>query len=101
VLALDSYRNAIRCAPLDDFYHICLAAAYLHARQLQEAQAVFERAVQLRPHNASYHFLLAELLEWMGARGRAARHYALAGELDDYELDYVQRVKARANGGLR
>ncbi len=56
---------------------------------------MFERAVQIDPHNPAYHYLLGEHLELMGKLEQAQAHYREAGRLDVYDRDRVRRVQQR------
>jgi glyoxylase-like metal-dependent hydrolase (beta-lactamase superfamily II) len=97
--AAEQYRNAIVCAPLDDYYHICLAAAHWRAADFPDAEKVLRRTVRLRPDNQAYRHLLAQILEVNGATEKAGVEYARAGTLDYYDEDYVSRFP-RAGEGL-
>ena len=45
--------------------------------------------------NASYHCLLADAFARMGYALRAAMHYEIAGDLDPYDREYVERMRKR------
>ena len=96
-----SYEAACRHAPADDFYHIRLAVAYARQEQHERALAIFRRAILIEPRNPAYRFLLAEQLALMGFEEYAQEQYRVAGRLDQYDQDYVQRVRSRFGADLR
>ena len=96
-----SYEAACRHAPADDFYHIRLAVAYARQEEHDKALAIFRRAILIEPRNPAYRFLLAEHLVEMGYEDFAQEQYRIAGRLDQYDLDYVRRVRSRFGADLR
>ena len=66
---------------------------YFAMDRLEDALSALLKAVELKPNRATYHCLLAEVYEAMGQYSEADFHFEIAGRLDDYDKDYVVRVK--------
>jgi len=93
--AVSQYEKAIELAPLDDFYHVRLAAAYVRLGRYADALAAFERACELDRTNAAYPWIAGYLLMRLGREKEARERMKLAGDLGEYELDYVRRWQVR------
>ncbi len=99
--AIPPLLEAAAIAPQDPLTHRALGKAYLALNRLEEAQAEFEKAVDLAPRNAPLHFLLAEVYRKRGLADRARvesdRYAALTG---DHSAPDTPLSEARALLGL-
>ncbi len=71
--ALPLLQRAVQLSPKDLRVRTQLGKAYLHAGQLEKAQAQLEAAVQLEPRNAPTHFMLAQIYRKRGMLEKARR----------------------------
>jgi len=69
---------------------------YYALDRLEEALDALLKAVKLKPRRATYHWLLGDVYRALGQFLEAEIHYERAGRLDDYDRDYVARVKQTA-----
>ena len=99
-LAARAYLEATRCSPLDDFYHVRLATTLIRMGLRPAAIKVLRRTVRICPDNRAYRYLLGELLVLVGELEAGSDQLRHAGRLDNYDRDYVRRVKTRS-GQLR
>jgi len=90
------YQAATRCSPLDDFYLVRLAAVLIRLQRRPDALVALERAVRIDPANRAHRYLLGELLVLMGRLEAGNEQIRQAGGLDQYDLDYISRVKLRS-----
>lgn len=65
-----------------------LGRAYFRARRYREAAAEFEAVVERYPVNDFAHFCLGRALTKCGSESRAARHLAIAANLQPERRDY-------------
>ncbi|MGD9495757.1 MAG: tetratricopeptide repeat protein, partial [Armatimonadota bacterium] len=98
--AAQAYLRATECAPLDDFYHVRLATALIRLDRRQAALKVLSRTVRIAPENRAYRYLFGELLVLSGDLEGGNEQLRRAGHLDDYDRDFVRRIKQRS-GQLR
>ena len=88
--------RATLCAPLYYFYQVRLASALLRLGRREAAEKVLRRTVRIAPDNRAYRYLLGELLMLLGDLEAGSEELRRAGRLDDYDRDYVRRVKRRS-----
>lgn len=81
--AIPYLTEAIRLSPGELRAHRGLGKAYLHANQLEKAQAEFEKCIQIAPQSAPIHFMLAQVYRRRGlldkARSETERYAQLSG----------------------
>ena len=77
-----------------------LAVALIRLHQRRDALKALARAVRIDPANRAHRYLLGELLVLMGQLHAGNEQIRRAGGLDEYDLDYVGRLKLRS-GQLR
>jgi tetratricopeptide (TPR) repeat protein len=81
--AIPYLTEAVRLSPDALRAHRALGKAYLHAKQLDKAQAEFETCIQIAPQNAPSHFMLAQVYRKRGlldkARLETQRYSDLSG----------------------
>jgi len=83
-------------APWDDYYHACLGLVRWRLRDMRGALEALSKAASLRPELPSYRHLLAEAIMAAGERERAREEFQRASSLDEYDKDFVRRLKAWA-----
>jgi tetratricopeptide (TPR) repeat protein len=65
-------------APQNSEIQVMLGGLYMRAKQNEESEAAFGRAIEINPHNLDAYFLLAEVQKDQGARDRALATYERA-----------------------
>jgi len=74
--AIDTYRSAIKLQPRLALLHYNLAVSLKRTKQLVEAKAAAERAIECDPAHASSHAFLGQLYQEMGYRIPAILAYS-------------------------
>jgi tetratricopeptide (TPR) repeat protein len=90
--AIAELREVTRLARRDDYYHLRLGAALLRARRTAEAVQSFERAVELKPENASYRALLRFAYSRNNQDPPISVDVEMIG-LGAYDEDFVRRIQ--------
>jgi len=93
--AIHQLEYAVRLAPCDDYYHALLAMGYRTVSRHDDSAHVLRRTIEIRPKNRAYHFLASEAYRDLGITTLAEHHGRLAGRLDGYDADYVDRLRNR------
>jgi len=83
-------------APWDEYYHACLGLIRWRLDDLQGALKALSKAVSLRPEVPSYRYLFAEALKAAGKEDMAKEQFQQASSLDEYDRDFIRRLKAWA-----
>lgn len=94
--ARSAYANAARNSPLDDFYLVRLACMLIRLDSRTVALRALKRTVRIDPDNPAHRYLLGELMVLMGDLEAGNEQVRLAGELDEYDREYIRRVKLRS-----
>jgi len=97
--AVRQLEQAVRLSPCDDYYHALLAMAYKGSSRPHDALRAIRRAAEIRPKNRAYRHLVAEACQEAGLTTLSRRFRDLAGNLDEYDADYVDRLKNKVLGG--
>jgi len=97
--AVRELKRATALAPCDDYYYALLAVACRAAGKSDEALAALLQAGRIRPKNHAYQYLVAEAYREAGLTSLADHYTALAGELDSYDADYVDRLRRKVLTG--
>jgi len=80
--ATEHYQAARAGFPYDADLHSNLAMALVSLHRYSEAKAAMEKAIQLKPYNASYEAKLGNILGEQGDRAGAAEHFRRALAID-------------------
>ncbi len=74
-LAVDSAKTAIQLMPKQDLFYNTLGSAYAMLGDVQNAIAVFQKAVSLNEEQPYYHLNLSKLYNSIGQQKLAKQHY--------------------------
>lgn len=74
-LAVDSAKSAIQLMPNHDLFYNTLGSAYAMLGDVQNAIAVFQKAVSLNEEQPYYHLNLSKLYRSIGQQNLAKQHY--------------------------
>ena len=74
-LAVDSAKTAIELVPKHDLFYNTLGSAYAMLGEVENAIAVFQKAVSLNEEHPYYHLNLSKLYESIGQQKLAKQHY--------------------------
>lgn len=74
-LAVDSAKSAIQLMPNNDLFYNTLGSAYAMLGDVQNAIAVFQKAVSLNEEQPYYHLNLSKLYGSIGKQNLAKQHY--------------------------
>ncbi len=86
-VALNYLTRATRLAPNMSIGYYLAGIAYYRLEQMNEAQQMFSRAVQLDPGNAEAFFYLANIESLSGSYEHALKHYAAAVKINPELVD--------------
>ena len=85
-LAINAYKRALEFDPDCAAVYHSLGFAYYKEGEFDRAQEALQKAIELNPQNANYHYVLGQLLEdWTeldGAWEKAIQEFTRATELD-------------------
>ncbi len=74
-LAINSAQKAVELVPKHDLYYNTLGSAYAMMGDVQNAIAVFQKAVSLNEEQPYYHLNLSKLYDSIGQQKLAKQHY--------------------------
>ncbi len=90
--AADSFRKALEQQRSNSRVHTLLGRAYLGQKRLGDAQASFEQAVELNPHEADAQLMLARLAADRGDEAEVARRLPICARLTPEDPWVKQRL---------
>lgn len=71
-----AYKKAIELAPTNPFYRVSLAALFIKAGRIEDAEGPLEEALRLEPNFITARVLLIDLKEKLGRKDEAEAHKA-------------------------
>ena len=106
--ALDAAKDALRIAPDNPDYLVCLADIELKIEMKTEKSILksLQKAIEINPKHAKAHLIMAYYYKYQGKKEKAAEHFGNALELNpkckeaETELRLLGMRQAKANKGL-
>ena len=96
--AIREMEQAVGFSPGDDYYMVRLGMFYARVGRYDEAAAAYREAATLN-FKPSYVCLLGDTFIWRGDEERAEAMYEEAGDLDPYDMDFIERSRRFIHGG--
>jgi tetratricopeptide (TPR) repeat protein len=91
--AIREMQQATIFAPYDAYYNARLSVLYRRAENLPDAIEALNLALNISPDNAAYHCLIADFYSESHLNEEAIKHYQIAGPLDEYDQDLLERLR--------
>lgn len=96
--AIRDMEQAVSFCPGDDYYVSRLGMFYARVGRFEDASQAYLEAARLN-FKPTYMCLLGDTYLWRGDDERAAARYEEAGDLDPYDMDFIERSRRFIHGG--
>ncbi len=96
--AIPEMEQAVSFSPGDDYYTARLGMFYARTGRYEDAAEAYRDAIRLN-QKPTYYCLLGDTYIWRGDQERAEASYEEAGDLDPYDMDFVERSRKFIHGG--
>lgn len=96
--AVCQMEQAVAFSPGDDYYMARLGMFYARIGRFEDASEAYREAARL-DMKSTYLCLLADTYLWRGDEERAEARYEEAGDLDPYDMDFIERSRKFIHGG--
>lgn len=96
--AIPQMEQAVSFSPGDDYYAVRLGMLYARVGRYEDAAEAYLEAARLN-YKPIYACLLGDTFIWRGDEERAEAAYEDAGDLDPYDMDFIERSRRFIHGG--
>jgi len=96
--AIQEMEQAVSFSPGDDYYLARLGMLYARAGCYEDAAEAYREAARLN-FKSTYACLLGDTYIWRDDEERAEAAYEDAGDLDPYDMEFVERARKFIHGG--
>ncbi|MBP6965718.1 MAG: tetratricopeptide repeat protein [Armatimonadetes bacterium] len=96
--AIPQMEQAVSFSPGDDYYAARLGMFYARVGRYEDAAEAYLEAARLN-YKPIYACLLGDTFIWRGDEERAEAAYEDAGDLDPYDMDFLERTRRFIHGG--